>query len=162
MHFLYTEQDLARLKGQLKRRYAVFLAIFLVAAVLTGLTLIMDDRKQNRPEVQTTLAVILGGSAMIFYWDMMIHPLSAYTRHVDTALHGRSHEITVTFDHLNEEESVVEAITYRDIIFLGEADRHGIREQMFYWDVEFPLPAFTPGQEVTLRYFDRYITGYSA
>ncbi|MBQ9251856.1 MAG: hypothetical protein IJ188_04385 [Clostridia bacterium] len=161
MHALYTEQDLTALRKQIKNRWFGFLAIFLVAVVVLALLLISDNHKENRPELITTLVLILSGGLLIFYYDLLIRPLRAYERHMDTALHGRSHQVTVLFDHLNEESSLVEGVTYRDLIFLGEADKHGDRERMFYWDMELPLPEFKKGQEITLTYFDRFITAYS-
>ena len=160
MHSLYTEQNLADLKKQIRKRM-ILLFIFLAAAlVLTVATLLMDDHRENRPEIITTLVVVLSGCAVIFIYDLLIHPLRAYSRHIDTSLHGRSHEVTVIFDHISAEDSVVDGVAYRDLIFLGDPDKHGIRERMFYWDLELPLPDFTQGQEITLRYYDRFITAY--
>lgn len=161
MRPLYSEQDYSHLKSQLNRRRLVFAGIFAAAAALFIVTLAMDDRKANRPELLSTFAVIFGGAALIFFWDLAIHPLSAYASHMDAALHGRSHETTVIFDRVGGEESIVEGVAYRDLFFLGEPDKHGIREQMFYWDSELPIPSFTPGREVTVRYFDRFIIAYS-
>ncbi|MBQ9211234.1 MAG: hypothetical protein IJ153_05975 [Clostridia bacterium] len=161
MHALYNEQDLAALRKQIKIRWFGFLAIFLIAVVALALLLISDNHKENRPELITTLVLILSGGLLIFYYDLLIRPLRAYERHMDTALHGRSHQVTVLFDHLNEESSLVEGVNYRDLIFLGEADKHGDRERMFYWDMELPLPDFKKGQEITLTYFDRFITAFS-
>ena len=137
----------------------------LVAALAAGLiciavTLILDNHKENRPELWTTLAVIFTGGITVFLYDLLIHPLKAYARHLENALHGRSHEATVIFDHFNEETSVVDGVSFRDLIFLGEADKHGDRDRMFYWDQEIPLPDFTRGQEITLQYYDRFITAY--
>ena len=119
-----------------------------------------DNHKDHRPELPATLILIFSGAIVIFFWDLLLRPLSAYARHVDASLHGRSHEATVVFDHLNEETSVVEGVSYRDMIFQGDPDKHGDRDRLFYWDLEMPLPDFRNGQEVTLQYYDRFITGY--
>ncbi len=160
MHSVYAEQDYLNLKQQIRRRMLLFGGIFLLTVVLVAVTLILDDHRRNRPELATTLAVILGGGSMIFVWDLLIHPLTAYARHLDAALHGRSHEAILVFDRFHEEVSLVDGVTYQDLIFLGEPDKHGDRERMFYWDKELPMPEFSPGQEVTLRYFDKFITGW--
>jgi len=161
MQSLYTEQYLSEITAQRNRRRLLLLGILAVLLVVLVLLLVSDNHRENRPELAVTMVVILACVATIFIYDLLIHPLSAYVKHLDSALHGRSHEVTVVFDHLNEEESLVDGVVYRDLIFLGEADKHGDRDRMFYWDLELPLPDFVKGQEVTLRYFDRFITGYA-
>ncbi len=160
MQSLYSEQKWNDIRAQLNRRQAVLLGIMI--ALLGGIVwfLATENHKDHRPEIQVTLLVILLCASVIFFYDVFLRPLRAYARHVDSSLHGRAHEVTVVFDHVNEEESLVDGVSYRDLIFLGEADKHGDRERMFYWDSELPLPSFSRGQEVTLRYFDKFITGY--
>ena len=48
------------------------------------------------------------------------------------------------------------------MVFLGDPDKHGTRDQMFYWDRELALPQFTKGQNVTLHYTGKNIIGFSA
>ena len=160
MHNLYTEQDLSSLKKQLAKREAITFAVLALFVAGVIVTLVMDNHRENRPEMLTTLLVILAGVSFIFLWEMFVRPLLSYERHLEQALHGRTHEITVLFDHFGEEDSLIDRINYRDLYFLGEPDKHGERTRMFYWDLSRPLPSFRPGQEVTLSYFDRYIIGY--
>ena len=156
---LYTEQNLTDLNRQIKKRIILLCCFLVVALLLVVWLLTVDDHKQNRPALWVTLTVIVAGCVAVFDWDLTIRPLRAYARHLNTALHGgRSHEITVLFDHANEEDSVIDGVLFRDLIFLGEPDKHGDRERMFYWDQELPLPDLQQGQEVTLRYYDRFIT----
>lgn len=160
MHSLYTEQDLASLRGQIRRRFFFLSAVLLAGLILIAVTLMMDNHKTNRPELLTALAVILTGAAVIFVSDMLIRPLKAYEKFMDHALHGRVHQASVIFDHMTSDVSVVDGVRFRDMVFLGDADKHGDRDRLFYWDQELSLPSFDPGQEVTLCYFDRFITGY--
>ena len=160
MQLLYTEQNLSEIRSQRKRRFFALAAVLAAILAVILFLLISENHRDHRPEVPVTLLVILLLSTVIFFYDLLIHPISAYAKHVDASLHGRFHEVTVVFDHVNQEQSLVDGVNYRDLIFLGEADKHGDRERMFYWDSELPLPSFFRGQEVTLRYFDRFITGY--
>ena len=160
MQPLYSEQFLLDLRGQIRRRRYVYLAVLCALLVLIVLSILQDDGRKNRPELLVSALVIFTGCFAVFFWDLLLRPLHAYARHVDQALHGRFHEALFVFDRLNEEISVVDGVSYRDLIFLGEPDKHGDRERMFYWDPELPLPALTRGQEVSLRYFDRFITAY--
>ncbi len=163
MHSLYSENDLGKISFQIRRRRLVLLAIMLCfSAVLAYLLIAVDNGRQNRPELPVMFVLIAAFSVLIFFYELLLHPLTAYARHLRNSLHGRSHEITVLFDHINEEHSMVDGVMYQDLIFLGEADKHGDRERMFYWDVELPLPEFSKGQEVTLRYYDRFIIAYES
>ncbi|MBR2822490.1 MAG: hypothetical protein IKE24_02250 [Clostridia bacterium] len=160
MHTMYNEGMFARLSGQVKKRQVLVFAVaalFLAAAVFT---LILDDHKENRPILATTLLVIAGGSVFIFFWDLTVRPLRCYARHMDAALHGRTHQVLAVFDRVGADDSMVDGILFRDLVFLGEADKHGVRDRMFYWDRELPLPDFRPGQEVMITYYDRFMTGY--
>ena len=157
---LYTEDDLRAVQAQLKKRYMVLLLISLAFLALTVITLVIDNHKENRPVVLTTVAVMLWGFSFIFYYDMFCQPLRKYIRHLDYSLHGRSHEVEVEFSQWNEEESMVDGVRFRDAVFLGEANRHGERDRMFYWDAEKPLPDFRLGDLIHIKYYDRFITGY--
>ena len=55
---------------------------------------------------------------------------------------------------------MVDGVSYRSLVFLGDPDKHGTRERMFYWDSELPLPDFRPGQAVTIRYTGKMIIAY--
>ena len=160
MQALYQEMNLTSLKKQISRRQLLVSAVALIFLAAVIMTLVLDNHKENRPELLTTLLVIFGGSAFIFLWDLTVKPLRSYARHMDAALHGRTHEITAVFDRPGEEDSLIDGLSFRDLVFLGDADKHGDRERMFYWDMELPLPSFQKGQEVRLTYYDRFLTGY--
>ena len=160
MQLLYYEDHFNALKKQISKRQFFLLLLAFVVLAAVSVTLILDDHKENRPVLLTTLLLIFGGGMLIFLWDMTVKPLRSYAKHVDSALHGRSHECTVVFDRVGSEDSVIGGLTFRDLIFLGEADKHGERERMFYWDMEIPLPDFRKGQELRLTYYDRFLTGY--
>lgn len=160
MHTLYTEQDLLSLKKQLRKREAAAFAVLTLFAAGVIATLIIDNHRENRPELLTTLLVILAGASFIFLWEMLVRPLISYERHMEQALFGRTHEISLVFDRFGEEDSLIDRISYRDLYFLGEPDKHGERTQMYYWDLSRPLPGFKPDQEIIISYFDRYITGW--
>ncbi len=160
MHTLYTEQDLASLKKRLRKREALTFAVLALFVAGVIATLILDNHRENRPELLTTLLVIFAGASFIFLWEMLVRPLLSYERHLEQALFGRTHEIPLVFDRFGEEDSLIDRISYRDVYFLGEPDKHGERSQMLYWDLARTLPDFKPGQELIISYFDRYITGW--
>ena len=53
--------------------------------------------------------------------------------------------------------SSVDGVSCLSLIFLGDADKHGSREQLLYWDEEIPLPALQEGQSYTVRFTGRNI-----
>ena len=155
MHELYSEQDLLLISGQLKKRMTVIFAV--CAVLLAGLVYSFIARI----EPLSVALFILTGVVLIFGLEIFCRPLYAYRKLIITALHGRSHEILLTYDHPEEELSLVDGVSCRSLIFLGDPDKHGTREQMYYWDREKELPAFTSGQNVLIRYTGKMITAWN-
>jgi hypothetical protein len=151
---LYTDKDLLAISAQLKKRYillgcglAVFLALFIFSMVI-------------RLEWLSMVSVFLFCSLAVFVIEMFCLPLHRYKKLINAALTGRSHVETLEYKETEAETSVVDGVTCLGLIFLGAPDKHGTREQRFYWDREIPLPAFNPGDQVTLKYTGRNIIGY--
>lgn len=150
----------ASLQRQIRKRQRIAFAVILAFLAAAAWTLAADNHRDSRPILATTLLVIFGGCAFIFLWDLTIRPLRCYARHMDAALHGRTHRVSAVFDRVGADDSLVDGVLFRDLIFLGEADKHGDRDRMFYWDRELPLPDFRPGQEIMVTYYDRFMTAY--
>lgn len=157
---LYSEQNLSDIRGQLRRRLCVLIPVAVLLLAVFVFTLVIDNHKTNRPEVWSTVSLLLLGFWLIFFWDLFCRPLRKYENHMLQALNGRSHETRAEFSRVDEEESVVDGVAYRSLIFLGEPDKHGSRDLLMYWDAQLPLPPFSEGDPVRIRYFDRYLIGY--
>ena len=156
MRDLYSEKDLQQLSSQLTKRYlllgcvlAVFLALFVVSLVF-------------RMEWLSMVSVILFLCILVFVYEMFCRPLVRYKALITSALTGRTHIEKLEYEKTEADTSIVEGVLCRGLIFLGTPDKHGTREQRFYWDAEIPLPDFTPGDQVTLKYTGRNIIGYEA
>ena len=154
MQELYSEKDLQQLSGRLKKRYlvlglilAVLLAAFIVSMII-------------RVEWLSIVLLILFCGTTVFVIEMFCLPLHRYKKLITSALTGRTHTETLEYSEAEADTSVVDGVLCRGLIFLGNPDKHGTREQRFYWDEELPLPAFTPGDQVTLKYTGRNIIGY--
>ena len=100
------------------------------------------------------------GFIVVFVIDLFCLPLQRYKKLVLSALSGRTHTESLVYDHAESEPSLVDGVPCLGLIFLGEPDKHGTREQRFYWDREIPLPAFQSGSQVTLKYTGKNIIGY--
>ena len=151
---LYSSNDLQQISSQLKKRYLLLgcvLAVILAAFIWSMII---------RVEWLSMTLFILFFAAAVFVIEMFCRPLHRYQKLIVSALTGRTHIETLEYEKAEEDTSVVEGVLCRGLIFLGNPDKHGVREQRFYWDEELPLPAFTPGSQVTLKYTGRNIIGY--
>ena len=154
MRDLYSEKDLQQILAQLKKRYTV---LFVVLAVLLGLFIYSMI---IRVEWMSVILFALCGIIAVFVIDLFCIPLHRYKKLLVSALSGRTHTDSLIYDHQESESSLVDGVHCLGLIFLGEPDKHGTREQRFYWDQEIPLPAFQPGSQVTLKYTGKNIIGY--
>ena len=151
---LYTSSDLQQISSQLKKRYiilgiilAVILAVFVYSMII-------------RVEWLSIAAIVLFGAVSVFVIDLFCMPLHRYKKLIVSALSGRTHTETLEYSETEAESSFVEGVACRGLIFLGQPDKHGTREQRYYWDREIPLPDFKAGDQVTLKYTGRNIIGY--
>ena len=154
MQDLYSPDDLQQLSVQLKKRYlvmgcvmAVFLAVFVFSMVI-------------RVEWLSIVSIILFFASAVFVIDMFCMPLHRYKKLITSALTGRAHTEVLEYEKTEEDSSVVDGVPCLGMIFLGSPDKHGSREQRFYWDKALPLPGFTPGEQINLKYTGRNIIGY--
>ena len=154
MNELYSEKDVAAVSGQLKKRYAV------IGAVLALLLAFIVVSAVLRVEWLTMAAVFLFGAFAIFSIDLFCLPLHRYRKLLTAALTGRNHTGVFEFSGAEADSSMVDGVSCRGLIFLGDPDRHGSREQRFYWDEERPLPGFQAGEQITLKYTGKNIIGW--
>ena len=151
---LYSSNDLQQISSQLKKRYILLGCI--LAVILAGFVVSMIIRF----EWLSVVMFILFLAVAVFVIEMFCIPLHRYKKLIVSALHGRTHTETLEYEKAEAETSVVDGVLCRGLIFLGSPDKHGTREQRFYWDEQIPLPAFSAGDQVTLRYTGRTIIGY--
>lgn len=154
MHDLYSEKDLQLLSSQLKKRSVLLGAVL---AVILGLFIYSMT---IRLEWLSIVLLALFCAVAVFVIELFCLPLHRYKKLIHSALTGRTHTDTLVYDHAEEESSLVDGVLCTGLIFLGEPDKHGIREQRYYWDRELPLPAFNSGDQVTIKYTGKNIIGY--
>ena len=154
MKDLYSEKDVEEISGQLKKRYTLLgiaLAVLLAALIVSVIV---------RVEWLSIALFILLFATAVFVIEMFCLPLHRYKKLLVSALTGRTHTEVLEYQKTEDETSVVDGVRCCGLIFLGSPDKHGTREQRFYWDRELPLPAFKPGDQVNLKYTGRNIIGY--
>ena len=155
MKDLYTAEMLESLNGRLKKRWilvglvsALLLAGFVWSAAV-------------RVEWLSVVLVVLIGGFLIFYIEMFCRPLLDYRKLMVSALSGRSHDRDMEYVRTEPDSSSVDGVSCRSLIFLGDADKHGSREMLLYWDEEIPLPALQEGKTYSVRYTGRNIIAIS-
>ena len=160
---LYTMDMLSALNRQLKRRWlvlgaaaAVLLAVFVWSLASRG-----DAQKETELQVISTAALVLLGFFAVFWIDLFCMPLLRYRNLVRSALVNRNVTKSMEFVRTEPDLSMVDGVSCRSLIFLGDPDKHGAREQLLYWDENIPLPGLIPGKEYTVRYTDRTIVAVS-
>ena len=155
MKDLYTAEMLESLNGRLKKRWilvgivsALLLAGFVWSAAV-------------RVEWLSVVLVVLIGAFLVFYIEMFCRPLMDYRKLMVSALSGRSHDRDMEYVRTEPDSSSVDGVSCRSLIFLGDADKHGSREMLLYWDEEIPLPALQEGKTYSVRYTGRNIIAIS-
>ena len=151
MKELYSAEMLASLNGKLKKRW--ILVGVISALLLAGFVWSVAVRM----EWLSVVSVVLLGIFLIFFIEMFCRPLLDYRKLVVSALSGRSHDRVMEYVRTDPDLSRVDGVSCLSLIFLGDADKHGSREQLLYWDEEIPLPALQEGQSYTVRFTGRNI-----
>ena len=150
---LYTAESLAGIEGRLKRRFA----LLAVACALLAALAVWSACVHPAIEWLTMVSVLLAGFIAIFVIDLFCLPLIRYRRLVRDALTGRTHTQTLEFVRAESDISMVDGVACRGLIFLGDPDKHGSREQLYYWDNALPFPDLTSGQEYEITYTGKNI-----
>lgn len=170
MNILYTESEITELTARINRRRLVtyilaipFWAAFVYFFVMHLQVTITDPGPvaDDLLKVLAIISAILFAFVLIFGLSFCVRPLKSYREHIRNSLHGRSHDVTYAFKCVEPEVSMIDHITFRSVVFDGEPDKHGITEHMFYWDALKEIPDFMEGETVSVRYFDRFICGWS-
>ena len=153
---LYSADALSGLNRELKSRWIVLGA----AAVLLLAVFVFSFIRRIKWLSMASLIAL--GFFAIFWIDLYCMPGVRYRNLLRSALAGRSHTGTMPFVRLEPDPSMVDGVPCRSMIFLGDPDKHGSREQLFYWDQKIPVPDLEPGREYTFRYTGRNIIAIDA
>ena len=153
MKELYSAEMLVSLNGKLKKRWilAGVISVLLLAAFVWSVII--------RVEWLSIALLALLGIFLIFFIEMFCRPLLDYRKLVVSALSGRSHDRVMEYVRTEPDISRVDGVSCISLIFLGDADKHGSREQLLYWDEEIPIPALREGQSYAVRFTGRNIIG---
>lgn len=152
MPALYTENTCEPVNRKLRARWIILAAVDVLLLAVFAWAL------SARIEWLAMAAATLAGCFSVFFVDLLCMPLVRYRRMVDNALHGRRRTKIMEFNRVEPDLSSVDGVSCRSLIFLGDPDKHGSRDQLFYLDREIPLPDLEPGAFYSVEYSGKTIT----
>lgn len=148
---MYQEQELAAVRAQIRKRWIALGIPCLIIFALQVYSLTIRNR---------TLTYITGIGLcliMLFFFEMTIHPLIRYEKHVNAMLHGITHEITATFQNFDSNESLVDGLAFRAMNVICIDEEQKPYERFFYYDIEKPLPDLQKEDRIQITYHDRQV-----
>ena len=152
MKLMYTEEELAALQGQIKRRVIVMIA---VAAVMAAGVVVFVIRRNEIATSALTVAMLF---FLVFFYGMAIKPIRDMAKHVNNLLHGKTHELISVYDRYDDAVSLIDGVRYHAVYTIE--DREGEPEpieRLFYFDETKPFPDLKKGDTVRIIYHDREI-----
>ena len=152
---MYTEQDYADIRAQIRRRA---LALGIPALVLLAGVVISYI---YRVRWATTAGTIVLGAFCIFSYGMLLHPVIAYGRHLDEVLHGRVRTTTGAFKEMEEESVMRDGVRYFPMtINVGDMEKPE-DDRLFYYDANLPRPEWQPGEMLTVTAHDKALGNWA-
>ncbi len=146
---MYTEQDYADIRGQLKRRWLALgiPALALLAAVIVSFAF--------RIRWLTIALSLVLGAGCIFSYGLLLFPVIAYRRHLDEVLHGRVRSTTGAFKEMENEIVMRDGVKYYPMMISVGDMENPEDDRLFYYDANLPRPDWKPGEMLTVTAHDK-------
>ena len=152
---MYTEQDYADIQAQIKQRR---LALGIPAAiVLAGVIVSFVFRIRW---LTIGLSLVLG-AGLIFCHGLLISPLTAYRRHLDEVLHGRTRQTTGAFKEMEEKPVMRDGVKYYPMMLNVGNMEEPEDDRLFYYDANLPRPNWKPGEMLTVTAHDKSLGAWA-
>ena len=153
---MYTEQDYADIRAQIKQRRMIMAVPG--AVLLAGIVVSFVFRVRW---LTTALSLALGGG-WIFCHGLLIAPLTAYRRHLDEVLHGRVRSTTGAFKEMEEVSVMREGVKYYPMMLsVGNMDDPE-DDRLFYYDANLPRPDWKTGDMLTVTAHDKALGAWQS
>ncbi len=146
---MYTEQDYADIRGQIKRRWMAIgiPALLLLAAVIVSFIF--------RIKWLTIALSLVLGAGCIFCYGLLLFPVIAYGRHLDEVLHGRVRSTTGAFKEMESQTVLREGVRYSPMMISVGDMEDPEDDRLFYYDANLPRPDWKPGDMLTVTAHDK-------
>lgn len=152
---MYTEQDYADIQAQIKQRRMIMMipGLLLLAGVIVSFVF--------RVKWLTTALSLLLGAGWIFFHGLLISPLTAYRRHLDEVLHGRTRTTTGAFKEMEETTVDRDGVKYYPMMLnVGSMDDPE-DDRLFYYDANLPRPDWKTGDMLTVTAHDKSLGAWA-
>ncbi|MBR5111493.1 MAG: hypothetical protein IK099_15040 [Clostridia bacterium] len=146
---MYTEQDYADIQTQIRQRRLILgipAAILLIGVIVSFVFRIRW--------LTTCLSLILG-AGLIFCHGMLLSPLTAYRRHLNEVLHGRTRQTTGMFKEMEETPVMRDGVKYYPMMLNVGNMEDPEDDRLFYYDANLPRPDWKAGDMLTVTAHDK-------
>ena len=152
---VYRQEDYADISAQLKKRW---IAVAVPAALL--LVCVGVSFGLRWPQTVTALLTIAAIFLFIFCFAMFISPVIAYRRHIDHALHGKTHDTEGVFVEMEPDAVVREGLRLYPMTLNVGAGIRDDGDRLFYYDANLPRPDWQKGEGLTLTSYDNRVVAW--
>ena len=152
---MYTEQDYADICAQVKRRRLLIAipAAVLLAAVIVSFVF--------RIRWLTMALSVLLGAGLIFCHGLFVSPVTAYRRHLNDVLHGRTRATTGAFKEMEEKAVPREGVKYYPLMLSVGNPQNPEDDRLLYYDANLPRPDWKEGETLTVTAHDKAIGAWT-
>lgn len=152
---MYTEQDLKDVAQQWQQRLKQCLVP--AAILLAGIAVSFAFRIQA---LTIALSLLLGAGA-IFAWAMLLSPVRAYRKHLESVLHGITRELTGAFKEMKTEAVVRDGLQFYPMLLNVGDMKKETDDRLFYYDASLPRPDWQVGETITVVSHDMKVGGWT-
>ena len=146
---LYTEQDYADIRAQIKGRA---LALGIPAALLLAGVIVSFVFRIRYLTIGLSLVL---GAFCIFGYGLLLSPVIAYGRHLDSVLHGRVRSTTGAFKEMEEQPVTRDGVRYYAMMLSVGDMENPEDDRLFYYDANLPRPDWKMGEMLTVTAHDK-------
>lgn len=152
---MYQQTDYDDICAQRRGR---ILAVCLPAGALLALALTAFFLRW--PQAVTIALTVAACSVMAFGWNLFVSPLSAYRKHIEHALNGRTSKTEGVFVSFDDDLADREGMPFWPMTINVGAGLRDDGNRLFYYDGYLAKPDLKPGEALRLTSFDNRVTAW--
>ena len=148
---LYTEQDFAATKRELRNKILMLTAIIVIMIVAEVLFM-----SSLRSRYATWVTAAVGCCLSYAFLAIKVMPWYHYWAYQNDMRHGLSRETEAWYVSCSDSTRISDGVAFHEfIVRVGDAEED---ERLFFWDDDKKLPEIKEGQRLYIRSYGNYIT----